>query len=143
MKALRFNGSLWCNLDVALRNLDRIYAKVTEPLGVSVIEWYVLRALAEKDGQRASDLAQIVGRLPASFTPILDNLERRKLIVRRSDPRDRRAIRIHLTTKGKSLRAKVRTSAAEIDARVQAQAENDEEWAAFLRVLAGLQNVGK
>ncbi len=44
-QSLRFAGSIWCNLDIALRNLDQVYGQVIEPLGLTVIEWYILRSL--------------------------------------------------------------------------------------------------
>ena len=42
---LRFDGSVWCNLDIALRNMDQVFRRVVRPLGLTVIEWYILRAL--------------------------------------------------------------------------------------------------
>ena len=62
MTDLRFGGSVWCNLDAALRAVDEIYKQETKALGLSVIEWYILRVLYEQDGQMASHLAQAVGR---------------------------------------------------------------------------------
>lgn len=85
MNVLRFDGSLWVNLDIALRTLDQVYGQVAARLGVSVVEWYVLRALAEQDGQRPSDLALFIGRRATSFTPVFDILQHKKLIERRPD----------------------------------------------------------
>src|SRR5262245_14182409 len=115
----RFQGSVWCNLDVALRNVDRLFRQYARPEGLTTIEWYILRALYEHDGQHASELAQAVGRAATSFTPNLDKLERRGMIERRPDPVDRRAVRIHLTEAGQSHRKEVEESAAEIDARIR------------------------
>ena len=118
-QSLRFNGSIWCNLDVALRNLDQVYGQVVEPLGLTVIEWYILRALYEQDGQHASELARAVGRAATSFTPILDKLQNKGMIERRADPADRRAVRIHLTASANGTREKVLASADEIDTRIR------------------------
>jgi DNA-binding MarR family transcriptional regulator len=95
--SLRFNGSVWCNLDIALRNMDQLYRQSMQSLGLSVIELYILRALYERDGQHASELARAVGRAATSFTPNLDKLQNKGLIERRPDPGDRRAVRIYLT----------------------------------------------
>jgi len=138
MNTLRFNGSLWCNLDIALRNLDEVYGAVTKPLGLTVIEWYILRALYQKDGQHASKLAHTVGRLPTSFTSPLDKLEQKQFIERRPDPADRRAVFIYLTEKGRSLQHEVETSAKQVDARLQ-NVVSKKEWKAFQSVLAKLQ----
>ena len=68
VSTLRFDGSVWCNLDIALRNLDQVFNRVVQPLGLTIIEWYILRALYERDGQHASELARAVGRAATSFT---------------------------------------------------------------------------
>lgn len=141
MSALRFNGSVWCNLDVALRNVDQIIRKFVRPLGLTVIEWYILRALYEKDGQQASELARVVGRAATSFTPNLDKLQQKKgLIERRPDPDDRRAVRIYLTPSAEKLRPKVLETAEKVDRHIQ-DAFDQGEYAIFLSVLAQLQTL--
>jgi DNA-binding MarR family transcriptional regulator len=139
-QALRFNGSLWCNLDIALRNLDQVYSQVVEPLGLTVIEWYILRALYEQDGQHASELARAVGRAATSFTPILDKLQHKDLIERRPDPADRRAVRIHLTAKGRECRDSVEASAEQIDAHLK-KIVSARDFEVFQSVLAQLQGI--
>jgi DNA-binding MarR family transcriptional regulator len=138
--SLRFGGSVWCNFDIALRNLDQVFAQVISPLGLTVIEWYILRALYEHDGQHASELARAVGRAATSFTPNLDKLQDKGLIERRADPTDRRAVRIYLTDAAHKLRSAVNASVAEIDGRIEALFDT-EEFAAFESVLAALQNL--
>jgi DNA-binding MarR family transcriptional regulator len=140
-QTLRFEGSLWCNIDIALRNLDQVYGQVVEPLGLTVIEWYILRALYQQDGQHASELARAVGRAATSFTPILDKLQHKGLIERRPDPADRRAVRIYLTGKGNEIRDKVLVSAGQIDSRIQKQVPT-KDFKAFLHILATLQGLG-
>jgi DNA-binding MarR family transcriptional regulator len=137
---LRFNGSLWCNLDIALRNLDQIYGQAVEPMGLTVIEWYILRALFSQDGQHASELARAVGRAATSFTPILDKLQHKNLIERRPDPADRRAVRIYLTDKAAGLKDKVEDSAKKVDAQIKKQVSNG-DFKAFQSVLATLQSL--
>lgn len=137
---LRFNGSIWCNLDIALRNVDQIFRRAIRPLEITVIEWYILRALYDQDGQHASELARAVGRAATSFTPNLDKLQERGFIERRADPGDRRAVRIYLTEKAKEHKEKVQESAREVDAQIAStfpQAEYD----TFLGILSALQSM--
>jgi DNA-binding MarR family transcriptional regulator len=137
-KSLRFNGSIWCNLDIALRNLDQVFGQVVQPLGLTVIEWYILRALYEQDGQHASELARAVGRAATSFTPNLDKLQTKGLIERRADPADRRAVRIYLTEAGVKCKKAVNDSAKDIDKRLS-QLFDPEEYADFQNIVAALQ----
>jgi DNA-binding MarR family transcriptional regulator len=137
---LRFHGSVWCNLDIALRNLDQLFGRATKPLGLTIIEWYILRSLYERDGQHASELARAVGRAATSFTPNLDKLEEKGLIERRPDPTDRRAVHIYLTGKAETLRADVVRTGKEVDAALR-QRFSAEEFDMFLSVLATLQTL--
>lgn len=137
-KSLRFNGSAWCNLDIALRNLDQVFGQAVQSLGLTVIEWYILRALYEQDGQHASELARAVGRAATSFTPNLDKLQNKGLIERRADPADRRAVRIYLTESGQNCREAVMRSADDIDDRLAQNFPNG-DYEVFQEILATLQ----
>lgn len=137
-QSMRFNGSIWCNLDIALRNLDQVYGQVVEPLGLTVIEWYILRSLYDQDGQHASELARAVGRAATSFTPILDKLQNKDMIERRPDSSDRRAVRIYLTKKGNSHREEILASAEQIDTRIR-KSVSSSDFKGFQSVLANLQ----
>ncbi|MEO1668627.1 MAG: MarR family transcriptional regulator [Chloroflexota bacterium] len=140
ISSLRFGGSVWCNMDIALRNVDQLFNRAVQPLRISVIEWYILRALYEQDGQHASELARSVGRAATSFTPNLDKLQDKGLIERRPDPSDRRAVRIFLTDEAIEKRDEIIGTAEELDSQIESLfgAENYQK---FLGVLATLQNI--
>lgn len=137
---LRFEGSVWCNLDIALRNIDQVFRQAVRPLGLTVIEWYILRALYEQDGQHASELANAVGRAATSFTPNLDKLQDKDLIERRPDPSDRRAVRIFLTSEAHHMREELLEVVDEVDGMVADQFPQV-DFATFLDVLAVLQDM--
>lgn len=120
MTTLRFEGSVWCNLDIALRNIDQIFRNHVQDLGLSVIEWYILRALFMDDGQHASQLANEVGRAATSFTPNLDKLQDKGYIERLPDPNDRRAVRIYLTDKAKYEQNDILSLAMTLDNQIEA-----------------------
>lgn len=139
MADMRFDSSVWCNIDVTLRKLDLIYAQQIESMGLTVLEWYIMRTLYEEDGQMASRLADAVGRAATSFTPILDKLQDKGLIERRPHPSDRRAILVYLTKKGRSIEKEVKTS-LEIENKLRQQFKNN-DWQAFLKVISSLQTM--
>lgn len=140
MTDLRFDNSVWCNIDIALRRLTPFYEQEIESLGLSLTEWYLLRTLYEQDGQHPSQLAQAVGRAATSFTPILDGLESKELIERRPEPKDRRAIRIYLTEQGTALKNRVEVSAKRIETQLRQQHTKD-DWRGYQQVLAYLQTM--
>jgi len=140
MADLRFGGSVWCNLDIALRNVDEIYKHETKELNLAVIEWYILRVLYEQDGQMASHLAKAVGRAATSFTPILDQLERKGLIERRTHPSDRRGVQIYLTKQGRALQPKVDAMAERIEKKLS-QRIADKDWQGYQQVVANFQTM--
>jgi len=126
MQTLRFEGSIWCNVDIALRQIDQYYRRMIRPEGLSVIEWYVLRALYETDGQHASSLASAVGRAATSFTPNLDKLVQKGFIERRPDANDRRAVCIYLTQLAQDHREEIIANAAKIDDSIRAMFSDDQ-----------------
>lgn len=138
MTELRFKGSVWCNIDVALRRAGAIYKEETDRLGLVVIEWYILQVLYEQDGQMASQIAKAVGRAATSFTPILDSLENKGFIERRIHPSDRRGVLIHLTAAGKALEEQVKASAKNVESKLREHFA-DKDWQSFQNVVADLQ----
>jgi DNA-binding MarR family transcriptional regulator len=137
MKILRLDASLWMNVSVALRSMDLVYGRAIDGLNLSIIEWYIVRLRLTADGQHPSDLAQLVGRKPTAFTPILDSLQRKQFVIRRPDTADRRAVRVHLTEEGRKLRRRIQLSADDVEGAIRRVA-TDEEWAAFRRILSQL-----
>jgi homoprotocatechuate degradation regulator HpaR len=73
-------------------------------------QWRVLRALGSLEVVDATQLAALTFLLAPSLTRILRDLEARKLIRRRANPKDRRAALISLNVKGLDL---IRTVGAE------------------------------
>lgn len=140
--ALRFNASMWCNIAVALRNIEGHYAVPAQEVGMNVLEWYIIRALLAQDGQQASELARAVGRAPTSFTPILDKLQERGLIERKPHGIDRRALSIHLTPASEALRTKIEKDAEAVELKIT-QHLNATQLPAFQDVLVSLQNMPK
>lgn len=139
-QTLRFEGSVWCNIDIALRSVDQFFRQSLKPAGATVIEWYILRSLYERDGQHASELARAVGRAATSFTPNLDKLQKAGYVERRPDETDRRAVRIYLTESGQRLREDVLESARLLDDQLR-QMFGKHDFETFQSVLLTLQNL--
>jgi DNA-binding MarR family transcriptional regulator len=62
----------------------------------------LLEGSTEPGGHRAGEIAERLGLTRPSVTALLDGLESDGLVTRRTDPTDRRARRVLLTTKGRA-----------------------------------------
>lgn len=96
---LDFMRLLWA-LDHALQRTSR---RMEARVGVTGPQRLVIRIVARFPGIPAGRLAEILHVDPSTLTGILDRLERQGMLARRSDPRDRRRVRLGLTAKGRRL----------------------------------------
>jgi len=138
--ALRFDGCLATNLEQAYRHLERVYEHVIGSLGLTLLEWYALRALYAHDGLSASQLAALVCRHPSSMTALLDRMEAKGLLRRQTDADDRRSVRVFLTDQGCSFRPQIEATAAQLD-HLLADLIAPDQMAVFRTVLSILQDV--
>ena len=73
--------------------------------GLSPARVRLVVAVGEAPGIRMRDLAEQLGVTARAVTPLVDGLEGEGLMLRRADPADRRAFRLHLTETGEGLRS--------------------------------------
>ncbi len=77
--------------------LARLFRERTRHIGLSRSQWRVLSAMSSRPGITQTELADLVGIGRAPVGKIIDRLEVLRWVERRSDPRDRRINRLHLT----------------------------------------------
>lgn len=88
--------------------IDRDCASLLSPYALSEGRFVLLFLLnAATEGLAPNALAEKAGVTRATVTGLLDGLERECLVQRQADTRDRRALRIRLTCKGKQVAGKV------------------------------------
>ncbi|WP_052348310.1 MarR family winged helix-turn-helix transcriptional regulator [Imhoffiella purpurea] len=88
-------------------------------------------------GMRQNELAEEIGIVGPSLVRLLDQLCAHGLVERRDDVSDRRAKRLHLTSDGEALAARVEEALAEIRGSLLSPA-SDADLQVTLRVLAVL-----
>lgn len=111
------------------------------PHGVTPVQYAVLRALWERDGQSGAELGGRLGMDSATTTGIIDRLEAAGLLRRSPDGDDRRVHRAVLTPRGRSLRGPLDRAMDGLNAEIAAamtEAEAAALWAA-LRRLGGVE----
>jgi len=92
----------------ASRALTRVYAPLLEPLGLTYPQYLVLLVLWERDALPVKQIGERLALDSGTLTPLLKRLEQQGLVERRRGEDDERVVRIHLTTAGRTLRAKAR-----------------------------------
>jgi DNA-binding MarR family transcriptional regulator len=66
-------------------------------------QWAIIRHLLEEDGLSQREIAEKTSKDKPNITRMLDALEKKRLIFRQPDPRDRRKYCIYLTKEGRQL----------------------------------------
>ena len=84
-----------------LVNCQEKERRLAETFGLSVSEFRCLRFFRLKDAYCIKDLAQLMELTSSRITRIVDGLERKGLVKRFIDPKDRRVIVVQLTSRGR------------------------------------------
>ena len=102
-------------------------------------EFAVLRVLWKKDGRRQGELANYSFKDRTTITRLIDGLVQKKLVERKTDDADRRAVCTWLTKKGKALETELVPIAHELVTRAT-QNVSSKELETTLRTLKAAQN---
>jgi MarR family transcriptional regulator for hemolysin len=96
MTKLPIEREIAFNIKDVARMLSTYADQRARQLGISQAQWSVLVRLDRQEGQKQSELAEMLDLQPISLTRLLDRLAQNGLIERRPDPHDRRANRLYL-----------------------------------------------
>ncbi len=88
-----------------------------DSLGITQGEGHILSHLAVSGDTSIAELHRALAHRRSTLTSILDRLAERKFITRESDPNDRRSFIVRLSTKGKTVSARVHRELASIEER--------------------------
>jgi DNA-binding MarR family transcriptional regulator len=75
-------------------------------LGLTAAQFDVIATLGNTDGMTCKELARRTLVTKGTLTGVLDRLERRRLIARQAEKRDRRSIHVRLTRRGEALHSR-------------------------------------
>jgi MarR family transcriptional regulator, organic hydroperoxide resistance regulator len=136
---LPFGESVGYQIRATHRALQRFLQLKIEPHGVTLGMWYFLRALWHEDGLNQRELSRRVGTMePTTLSAIL-NMEKRGLVRRLQNKKDRRKWHVHLTPKGRALKRKLIPLARQVvDTAVQSLSRNE-----VRQLLEGLSELQK
>lgn len=109
--------------------------RVLKPFHLTGEQAHILKNIDISAGRSQNELCELAGKTPANITRILDRLEKKKLIIRRDNPDDRRSSLVFQTAAG----AQLSGSVSKLFEQLSAEIERDispEEIAGFRNVLA-------
>lgn len=87
-------------------NRTVLKAFAQEGLDITTEQWTILSCLWDKDKIIQQDICDLTQKDKPSVTRLIDNLEKKNMVKRVSDPADRRNNLIHLTSRGVALKQK-------------------------------------
>ncbi len=131
---LSLNASLPMILNRALDGVMPAYRQLFAQYDLTEQQWRILRALWEVEDLRAAELAEQTLLPKPSLVGILDRLEARGLVERRRSNKDRRAVSIASTAKGRTLAKEVLPQAQAIHDFIRAVLP-EEDWDALEHAL--------
>jgi DNA-binding MarR family transcriptional regulator len=95
------------------RLMRRSFDERARAIGVTRPQSQVLSIISRNEGINQGGLAEILEVEPITAGRMIDRLQDAELVVRRPDPEDRRAWRLHLTSRGWELLDQLRPFALE------------------------------
>lgn len=85
---------------LAAQDIKNFAEKFLSPYGLTLEQLHLLKNMSIEDGMSQRNLGELVNKNPANITRILDRLESKSLIIRRSSPDDRRTSQVFLSDDG-------------------------------------------
>ncbi|MBI1827978.1 MAG: MarR family transcriptional regulator [Thaumarchaeota archaeon] len=100
MKKLDFENSLGLAIKNASKSLERaLDIELRGQYGLSGGQWKVILVLSIQNGLSQKDLAERIFVDSTTLVPIIDGMEKKGLVERKTDPKDRRNNNVFLTAK--------------------------------------------
>lgn len=100
---MKLDESLGFLINHAGRRISQLLTHHYQSFDITTEQWVVLNRLAEQDGISQKELSLRAEKDQTNVTRILDHLQRKGFIERRSNPLDRRSFLAFITDKGREL----------------------------------------
>ncbi|GAA3849682.1 MarR family transcriptional regulator [Saccharothrix violaceirubra] len=99
----------------AVRAVTGRVEEVLRPEGLTLDQWLVVAALADRRGLTMSELTACTPASGPTLTRVVDKLVGRALVYREVDPEDRRRVRVYLGQRGRALYRRVSVKVDEVE----------------------------
>lgn len=113
------NSSVTDSIGYIINRTAKAFVKALESqlrknVGVTAGQWKVLVMLVDQNGLTQKEIADRLGLDGATIIPIIDKMEKDKLVIRKVDPDDRRNNRIYRTVRADALWDKMVQCASDV-----------------------------
>lgn len=105
------------------RNVNRRF----QTLGLTQAQWQALANISCREGLNQAALAEIMEAQPITIARLIDRMEAAGWVERRPDPKDRRAVQLHLMPKAQPIIDQMWELAAEVRAEATAGITEEEK----------------
>ena len=104
IKQYNFDNSIGYKVYRTSRAFQKSFdLELRHKVGMTLSQWRVINVLVSFNGITQKEIADKLELEAPSLIPIIDKLQSLELVERKSDPKDRRINKIHLTKKAESL----------------------------------------
>jgi len=124
----------------AIRRIETHLEKKIKRMGVISSEGHLIAYLFVYAPCSIMDLNKVFGLKKSTLTSMLDRLEKRDLLLRKIDPKDRRSWKVFLKPKGKALAKKIRKITDEFE-KMLCENFTDRDLKGFQKVLISIEEV--
>lgn len=100
--------------------------QLLKPFDITMEQLHILKSIEHQDGVTQREICTATGKTPANITRILDRLEKKKLIVRRDNPQDRRSQLVSLTGSGHALALRLSDLLTTLSQRIEQHIDKNE-----------------
>lgn len=109
--------------------------------GISMIDFRVLRVVAENPGKQIKDLLNILKIPNSTLTSVINRLEKKGIIKRVISPEDRRSFNLEITDLGKDIQEEHMKFDRDVARKYLEATDNEEEKKFLIKFLKKLANL--
>lgn len=120
-----FDHCLYFNSSALARLVEREWAAVYAPFGLTPAQGFVLRVVLASHGCLSSQVADVLGIARPTATRLIDNLSEKQLVERRQGEADGREWGVYPTRAGKALERPINDASAKVARALKAKVGAD------------------
>lgn len=128
------------HIKAAWHAIARMYNQQAAAYDATMAMGFVLLTINAEDGTPATKIAPLMGLEARSLTRLLNTMEERGVIVRKTDAIDKRSVRVFLTEAGKKKREKAKETVLNFNNAVR-DVVSQEKLDVFFEVIQTIQQV--